>query len=240
MDIQEIESKHLELGEHRIYERLDKLSNLKTFMKYHAFAVWDFMSLLKALQRKLTCVELPWNDSDYDPKIVRLINEIVLAEESDTCPDGTTMSHYSLYLKAMEELGADTSLIKNFTNDLNFDSLPLELRNITRYHLDLAINGEAHEIAASFFYGREKLIPDIFKPIVQTLKKSGFENSLLKYYLERHIELDGDDHGPMALQCIELLIDSEEKKNRVLKVARESLQKREKLWDFILKEIDKA
>lgn len=240
MQIENISKKHEQLGLHPIYSRLNSLKNIQIFMKYHAFAVWDFMSLLKSLQRKVTCVELPWNDSNFDPELVRLVNEIVLGEESDIDREGKAMSHYSLYLNAMEELGANKSLIETFSKNLDFDSLPLELRQVVRYHLDLALNGEVHQVAASFFYGREKLIPDIFSPIVKVLKGSGYKESRFQYYLERHIELDGDEHGPMALKCMELLGDTKELRAEILKTAEESLMMREKLWDFILSEMDKA
>jgi hypothetical protein len=209
-------------------------------MKYHIFAVWDFMSLLKSLQRKVTCVAIPWNDSNFDPELVRLVNEIVLGEESDLDKEGRATSHYSLYLNAMKELGAEIGPIESFSEDLNFDSLPSDLREVVRYHLNLALNGKVHEVAASFFYGREKLIPEIFKPIVSILKNSGHPDSLFQYYLERHIELDGDEHGPMAEKCLELIGDTEIKREEILKTAEESLKMRKKLWDFILNEIEKA
>lgn len=234
----EIISRHQSLANHPMYKNLNSLQNVRTFMQYHVFAVWDFMSLLKSLQRKLTDIELPWTGSKFNPETVRLINEIVLAEESDIDKQGNAVSHFDLYIQGMEEIGADTSLIMKFLKDFEFNLLPNELRRIVGSHLDIAINGEAHEVASSFFYGREKLIPEMFQSIVDVMNHENIHCPKLMYYLERHIELDGDDHGPKALQCLKVLIDTPEKEQEVIKTAIKSLDMRWELWDFINTKID--
>ena len=235
--VSEVELKHHRLIQHPMYKSLVTLNNIRMFMKYHVFAVWDFMSLLKSLQKEITCVNVPWTESLYDTEFVRLINEIVIAEESDLDLEGNPISHFSLYIKAMKEISADTSLILNFIKDFNLNSLPQEIRNMLIYHLDLAQNGKVHEVASSFFYGREKLIPEMFQSIVEVIKSSNLSCPNLIYYLDRHIELDGEDHGPKALRCLSHLLNSENKVKEALSVARKSLEFRWELWEFIQQEI---
>src|SRR5258706_12052917 len=91
---------------HPIYGALKNHDAIVTFMEHHVFAVWDFMSLLKSLQRNLTCVELPWVPTGPTGSR-RLINDIVLVEESDLLGGGF-ISHFELYLNGMDEAGADT------------------------------------------------------------------------------------------------------------------------------------
>jgi len=79
-------------------------------MEAHVWAVWDFQSLLKAMQRHLTCVSLPWLPT-ADAEARRLANEIVLDEETDILPDGSYASHFELYLQSMRAAGADTTTI---------------------------------------------------------------------------------------------------------------------------------
>ena len=106
------------LVNHEIYDRLSTIESLQVLLQQHVFAVWDFMSLLKALQRKLTCIELPWRPSARSATC-RLVNEIVLAEESDLGPDGRPASHFELYLGAMEQAEADTNQIESFLQKLD-------------------------------------------------------------------------------------------------------------------------
>jgi hypothetical protein len=92
---------------HSIYQEIDRPDSLRLFMEHHVFAVWDFMSLLKALQRRLCCVEVPWLPA-ADPLGSRLVNEIVLAEESDDDGQGGFASHFELYRRAMKRCGANS------------------------------------------------------------------------------------------------------------------------------------
>lgn len=230
-----IADQHDKLVCHPVYQRLDNLRSIQAFMECHIFAVWDFMSLLKALQNKLTCTTVPWRPSPYSSDVVRMINEIVLGEESDVDQHGNPCSHFELYLKAMEEVGADTRPILSFVETLNTDKLPKEVKPFVEHNLDMALNGRVEEIAASFFYGREKLLPDVFEQILKTLRKDGVHCPTLTYYFERHIEVDGDSHGPLAEKCLDQICGTDEGKTlRAHYAGIQSLRFREKLWDATL------
>ncbi|MEC9282842.1 MAG: DUF3050 domain-containing protein [Bdellovibrionota bacterium] len=239
MDIQ-IRKKMDQLNNHSLYRSLADMDSLKCFMQYHVFAVWDFMSLLKSLQQKITCVSVPWLDSDFDPRLVRLVNEIVVGEESDLDPYGNPMSHFEMYKNAMIELDANTKNIEDFLGELNFSKLPKELAEVVAFHIDLALNGSVHEIAAAFFFGREKLIPEMFEEIVKILKANQLVCPYALYYFERHIELDANEHGPMAEKCVEILGGSEVKRQQMKDIAIKSLEMRNRLWNFIESEIQKT
>ena len=103
-----LNQKKAELSAHPIFSEIHSLSVLQRFMESHVFAVWDFMSLTKRLQQELTCTRLPWLPP-RDPHAARLINEIVLGEESDDRLDAGHYSHFELYLDAMREIGASTT-----------------------------------------------------------------------------------------------------------------------------------
>ena len=235
-----IEQKTNQLLSHPIYLSLQDLSSLKIFMEYHVFAVWDFMSLLKSLQCRLTSITLPWKPSPYKASLVRMINEIVLAEESDEDNNAEYSSHFELYLKAMEEIGANTAPIRHFIVSLDYETLPDGIREFVSYNVNLALSGETEEIASAFLYGREKLLPDLFQSIFDILKCNVPSASTLLYYLHRHIELDGETHGPLAQKCLDEICGQDRKKLfRAEKAALTSLSLRFNLWDEALKEIKK-
>jgi hypothetical protein len=102
---------------HPIYAEVGSLSRLREFMQMYVFAVWDFMSLVKRLQSELTCNSLPWIPP-ASARIARFTNEVVLGEETDLNPDGKPISHFELYLRAMDEVGTGTTVIRGFAAQL--------------------------------------------------------------------------------------------------------------------------
>jgi hypothetical protein len=233
--VQQIYDKQRQLTHHQVYQTLNRLEAIRHFMRFHVFAEWDFMSLLKSLQRQITCVSVPWRPSAYPAEMVRLINQIVLGEESDLDQYGKPVSHFELYLRAMEEIGASTDEIKSFLNTMDLESIPEGAREFVAHNLNIANHGHVVEVAASFFYGREKLIPEMFQAIVDTLKNENIHAPTLIYYLERHIEVDSGEHGPLALKCLDYLTgDQQHLKTLALTAGQEALEKRHKLWDDVL------
>jgi hypothetical protein len=232
------------LLKNRIYGEMDRLDVLRLFMEYHVFAVWDFMSLLKALQRRLCCVEVPWV-APADPLACRFINEIVLTEESDEDGRGGFASHFELYYRSMKQCGANTSGIDGFLGDLRrgvpvetalaSPTVPDAARRFVEKTFQIIQSGNLCAIASAFTYGRENLLPDVFQRIVDELnRKVDGQLNDFKYYLERHIGLDGDEHGPMATRLVQSLCGSDESSWKVVEeTAVSCLMARQKLWDGI-------
>lgn len=233
------------LLQHSLYGKVKTIDDLKHFLEGHVYAVWDFMSLLKALQAKLTCTTTPWLPVG-NPETRYLINEIVLAEETDITADGRRQSHFEMYLEAMKECGADTSDMEAFLADVDetqniFVSIkhsPLhdDIKAFLDFTFRLIDQGRPHEIAAAFTFGREDLIPSMFTEILRNFSKQFPEANLDKliYYFERHIALDADEHGPMAMQMVESLCGSNpEKWQQAEEVSQLALEKRVGLWNAI-------
>lgn len=236
--MQEIYNKQHLLTHHQVYQSFDRIEAIRHFMRFHVFAVWDFMSLLKSLQRQITCVSVPWRPSPYPAEMVRLINQIVLGEESDLDQFGNPVSHFELYLKAMEEIGAPLDEIRSFLESMDLNLIPEGAREFVAHNLNIAQNGHVVEVAASFFYGREKLIPEMFQAIVDTLKNENIVAPTLIYYLERHIEVDSGEHGPLAMKCLDYLTgDNQQLKTLALNAGQDALEKRHKLWDDVLQSL---
>ncbi|TDO20175.1 DUF3050 domain-containing protein [Pedobacter duraquae] len=233
---------------HSVYNNINTLSDLRIFMGYHVYAVWDFMSLLKALQINLTCVSLPWFPIGSG-KIRSLINEIVAGEESDLDNTGNQMSHFELYLDAMAQCGADTKGINVFINSLrngsDFDEAfraagtPLAAQDFVNFTFDVINTGKTHSQASVFTFGREDLIPNMFTTMVNDLNKAfPDELSIYKYYLDRHIEVDGDHHSQLALDMTaELCGDQEIFWDEALEYTKKALKQRAALWNGALEDI---
>jgi Protein of unknown function (DUF3050) len=231
-----------QLENHPLYARIWTAEDLRVFMESHVFAVWDFMSLLKALQRRLTCVAVPWRPTEW-PESRRFINEIVLGEESDVFK-GRAVSHFELYLEAMQEAGADVEPISRLlerlaAGDLDLDRVPEAAGRFMRATFGLIDSGGVHELAAAFTFGREDLIPDMFRSLVRDLNaKLGGRFGKFQWYLERHIEVDGEDHGPLSLRMVADLCGTDARRwEEAAMAAEEALLARIALWDGILKAI---
>jgi len=233
------------LLKHALYKQIQTIEDLHHFMEGHVYAVWDFMSLLKALQQKLTCTTTPWFASP-NPETRYLINEIVLAEESDLTLDGKRLSHFEMYLEAMKSSGANTANIETFLESvismqnifvsIKISDLHPKIKDFLNFTFEVIEHGKSHEIAAAFTFGREDLIPDMFSEILKNFQINFPETDLsqLIYYFERHIELDADDHGPMAMQMItELCGEDNQKWKEVEAISIQALEKRIGLWDAI-------
>lgn len=233
---------------HKVYSAIDDIDDLKVFMQYHIFAVWDFMSLLKSLQNNLTCTSVPWFPrGSADTR--HLINEIVVGEESDVDSLGNRKSHFELYLDAMQQCGADTSQIEKFisvlknTGDFNSaftaSKTPKEARGFVDFTFKIIGSNKDYLQSAIFTFGREDLIPEMFLSIVNDIHKNFPDSiSIFKYYLERHIEVDGDHHSHLALQMTSNLCGTDEQLWKEAEQATiESLQKRIDLWDGAYRQI---
>ena len=233
-----------QLIKHPIYGNIDSINSLKQFMESHVYAVWDFMSLVKKLQMDLTTITHPWQPPKNNAA-ARLINEIVWGEETDLDKDGNSVSHFEMYLNAMRQINANTQSIEKLLDRLRegndiFDTidragLPEYVTNFLNFTFRIIEEGKTHKIAAVFTFGREDLIPDMF---ISMIKRMNIENERkfdqIIYYFERHIEVDGDSHGPMALDMIKNLCGSDPLKwEEAISASKSALQKRISLWDGI-------
>lgn len=241
---EEIDAIHQRLAQHPLFAAIETEEQLRRFMEWHVFAVWDFLSLLKRLQRELTCCQLPWTPS-RNPRAARLINEIVLGEESDLLPDGSPLSHFELYLGAMREIGADTAQIEGFVEALRQGialeaalarvSLPAPVAAFVRATLQCALQGDVEQVLGNFFHGRENIIPAMFSRLLKDWRIEPASAPLFVHYIRRHIELDQGEHGPAAEAIIAELIGGRDKaREQMLQGALAALRQREALWNALL------
>ena len=228
---------------HPLFKEITSIHTLKKFMESHVFAVWDFMTLLKRLQQDLTCTRLPWLPP-ADPTAARLINEIVLEEESDQHPQEGQCSHFQLYLEAMDEVGASTASIEHFialqrqglaaNTALLRAQAPRGAARFVSDTLQIALNAPTHCVAAVFLHSRERVIPGMFEQLLQAGTLIREHAPTLCAYLNRHIELDAQDHGPAAQRLLERLTDAHPTyPQQAHDAALAAMQSRIMLWDEV-------
>jgi DUF3050 family protein len=230
---------------HPLYEHISDEHSLRLLMRTHVFAVWDFQSLLKSLQCSLTCVDVPWLPT-ADAEARRFVNEIVLEEESDAAPGGGYLSHFELYLQAMAECGADRAPIELFVRQVRTGytvedalTLPVLPRGVAKFvqtTMALARSAPVHRRAAAFSFGREEVIPLMFRRLVERLVHVAPDRwSTFQYYLMRHIGRDEETHAPLARRLVERLCGAEDRLwAEAEDAARVALAARIALWDDVL------
>jgi len=236
------------LHSHPLYHDLSDVASIRIFMKHHIYAVWDFMSLLKALQQRLSCVSIPWIPGT-DDDCTRIINEIVLAEESDQLPGGEAASHYHIYRRAMSEIGADASGIDELLSSLSrgsslqkalsSSSVPDAARRFCECTFSFISSGNLACIAAAFLSGRESVLPGICQRLVEDVATvHGASLVTYQYYLMRHIEIDGDKHSKQAEKLLARICQRDISQWEAAEHASVvALQARLDFWDAIHAEV---
>ncbi len=247
--VERLLSERTRLNQHPVYGAIQDLRALRLFMAHHIYSVWDFMSLLKYLQQQLAPHTQPWVPH-ASPRIRRFINDIVLEEESDLAPPSATgalgyASHFELYLQAMVEVGIGTAEVTAFTNRAGQQGFrhavaqagavpegALAFMNKTFSFIE---TGKPHVVAAAFALGREHIIPAMFRELLKKMAIEKEQAPCFHYYLERHIHLDEDHHGPMSLLMLEELCQGDAVRiEEVITAAREAIQARIAFWDSVM------
>ena len=239
---EELTLKQSKMIDHPVFSGITDIKRLQAFMLHHVYCVWDFMSLAKRLQMDMSCVQLPWIPV-ADPEGARLINEIILEEESDIDQEDKPTSHLELYLKAMKEIGADTSVFeKALERSASGDSEEISkawrnLQEPISFHclntINIAMQCSTVEVLGAFYNGREGVIPDMFRNLLKQFGVSEEKAPTFHYYVNRHIELDGDSHGPKMKEFIDRTIKTDEERILYLKCSISAVDARIKLWDHV-------
>ncbi len=235
-----------ELLAHPLYAEVNSRDRLRRVMELHVYAVWDFMSLAKRLQREFTCTEVPWVPPAH-AEPARFMNEVVLGEESDIGLEGRPASHLEMYLFAMDEIGANRGPFDAFLQVVRETGVeeaiamleaPKAVREFVRQTLDVAGSGTPVEVASYFFFGREDVIPEMFERLLGLWEGGAQEVPSFVYYLERHIELDAESHGPLAKKLLEIIAgDDPTTWSLATRSAEEAIRQRLRLWDCVRDQI---
>lgn len=250
-DLEPIRDLQQQLNEHPIYAEIRDRRDLQTFMSHHVFSVWDFMSLIKYLQQVIAPTTTPWMPGG-NSAFRYFVNQLVLEEESDcieTDAGPRYNSHFELYCQAMDEIGADGGLPARFVERVREDGLdqalysdlvPLPARYFTETTFCFIREDMPHAAAAALAVGRERMIPDMFRRLIEGMGVGPEQAPIFDFYLRRHIHLDEDFHGPLSLQLLDTLCGDDPKRlKEAATAAEEAVCARIRFWDGILDAIRK-
>ena len=237
----------MRINKHPLFKNNLDINEIKLFMEAHVFAVWGFMSLLKKIQKKITPQNIPWiPNSNTRNGLANFVNEIILGEESDYINGIGYISHFEIYILAMKNINANPNelmkfikLMKNNNNivsNLKKINIYKEVKDFLKHDLRIASSGSLAQLVGVFTLGREKVIPNMFKYILQSLSDDK-KIKYLKAYLERHIVVDGERHGPLSLSLLNNVCDNPKLMCIAYSSAITSLELRLKVWDRIYAQI---
>ena len=241
-----IEEAQWRLRQHPLTSRqsINCLEDLKIFMSNHVYAVWDFMCLVKQLQQHLAPSGSPWTPV-HSASSRRWINEIVLGEESDIAIDGGNASHFESYIIAMKEIGIDTNWIQNWPDYVRQVGWEAAIQNpqvpepakffmaTTKKFVD---SNKPWIICAALALGREDLLPEQFQSVLNQLEAARIPSRTFSWYLARHVEIDGTEHGPAARKLLEELCENDPiKQQEATQAAIDAIQAREQYWNLIMR-----
>jgi hypothetical protein len=236
---------------HPVHGQLGTVAALRMFMQSHVFAVWDNMLLLKTLQQRLTCVTTPWLPVE-DAIAARLINEMILDEETEELRPGEYMSHAEFYILAMAELGAETQPIEQLMDGLRGGqgleaalgslAIPEQTKAFVLNSWEIC-QGPTPGIVAAFLLGREEIATPLFANILGQLDgmEGGVACDRLRAYCQRHVSVDEERHIPMAKALLKRICgDSAWAWGRAAEASVSTLMARQRLWDGVVAEIEKS
>jgi len=245
-NLEPVGSLQQELDAHAIYAELRDLADLRVFMQHHVYSVWDFMFLIKYLQRQVAPTEVPWMPVG-DPAVRYFINQLVLEEESDRVEIAGTdsySSHFEYYCRSMNEIGADGERPQRFLamvreqgldRALYSDLVPLPARYFSETTFCFIREDKPHAAAAALAVGRERVIPAMFRRLIEQMGITPDQAPSFHFYLNRHIHLDEDFHGPLSMRLLdELCGDDPKRLEEAETAAEEAVCARLRFWDGVL------
>ena len=194
----------------------------------------------------ITPNNLPWTPNKNTKNgLVNFVNEIILCEESDYIEGIGYISHFEIYILAMKNMGAKTDQLDKLTsriidkgyNEKYLDDIDVtaEVKSFLKHDLEVSMNGTLPEIVGAFTLGREKVIPKMFGYILPAIKETSTSKHLITY-LERHIDIDGDRHGPLSMELLNTSC-SEKELSLAYATAIKSLELRLLVWDKVYENI---
>lgn len=192
MNTEDLKTRRQAIVSHPVYGMLRTRPALATFTEHHVYALWARLTLTRALQRRVNGVDLPWRPSTFPTRFVRAINRMVLDAESDRFEPLHDLSHFELYLQAMQEVGADPAAVRGLIDSggLDPEGLPNAAEPLVAFIDQTATRGMNEEVTAVLYHGFATLSADVGAGILRGIGHFGHDAHLLRTYAARRLQLD--------------------------------------------------